>query len=549
MINFSSFTKCKTEQDFIKEKYLNQDIFKTGTKIITGEKIGEIIRRGPNYVICLDENKNVFRSWITNIKEYVEEKPKKINKYRNYNYTRNNMNSVQSTAIFLGMLPEHSYKIRRAVERTILERMDYDTAVETISEDLKSSFLVNKAIEYYNTILSEAANPQMDAAKKQMQQRAEKQKLELKRQQSEFQQKAMRDRLANKQKEAQDKMKKQASKAAQMKEEEELDELKITGNLQSYQKPGKRAKVRELVKKIKSNNSQKKSVAWFREDEDIDEAAPINTRMAKRSKESGAALQQMARGGSRLAKQILRQRGLGEEEIQEKKGPCWKNYEMVGTKMKNGREVPNCVPEEAVDEALIGKQHKIDANKNNKIDSNDLAILRAKAKAKKESFSNWRKEVNLSDDLLEKISGNVVLNPDTRDCPDCGNKMDEANNTCPHCDVNNLRTKYREESALTSSEKKKKEKYVKSMKKKAGEFEKRYPGRGKSVMYATATKMAKEEYEELDEAQDRYAVFDKVKNMVYQSGMSEASAKSLYQRLIKSGRSSKEIAIRKIKKR
>ena len=23
---------------------------------------------------------------------------------------------------------------------------------------------------------------------------------------------------------------------------------------------------------------------------------------------------------------------------------CWKDYEMVGTKMKNGREVPNCVP-------------------------------------------------------------------------------------------------------------------------------------------------------------------------------------------------------------
>lgn len=24
--------------------------------------------------------------------------------------------------------------------------------------------------------------------------------------------------------------------------------------------------------------------------------------------------------------------------------PCWKNYLMVGTKTKNGKEVPNCVP-------------------------------------------------------------------------------------------------------------------------------------------------------------------------------------------------------------
>ena len=24
--------------------------------------------------------------------------------------------------------------------------------------------------------------------------------------------------------------------------------------------------------------------------------------------------------------------------------PCWEGYEMIGTKMKKGREVPNCVP-------------------------------------------------------------------------------------------------------------------------------------------------------------------------------------------------------------
>lgn len=27
-----------------------------------------------------------------------------------------------------------------------------------------------------------------------------------------------------------------------------------------------------------------------------------------------------------------------------KKDPCWKGYERVGNKEKNGREVPNCVP-------------------------------------------------------------------------------------------------------------------------------------------------------------------------------------------------------------
>jgi len=36
---------------------------------------------------------------------------------------------------------------------------------------------------------------------------------------------------------------------------------------------------------------------------------------------------------------------VAEDDDEEDKGPCWKNYKMVGTKKKNGKEVPNCVPE------------------------------------------------------------------------------------------------------------------------------------------------------------------------------------------------------------
>lgn len=35
-----------------------------------------------------------------------------------------------------------------------------------------------------------------------------------------------------------------------------------------------------------------------------------------------------------------------------KDNPCWKGYKPVGTKKKNGREVPNCVPKEGVDESI-----------------------------------------------------------------------------------------------------------------------------------------------------------------------------------------------------
>lgn len=48
-----------------------------------------------------------------------------------------------------------------------------------------------------------------------------------------------------------------------------------------------------------------------------------------------------------------------------------------------------------------------------------------------------------------------------------------------------------EERHLTDAEKKKKEKIVMSMKEKGKEWEERYPGEGKNIMYATATQIAK----------------------------------------------------------
>ena len=59
-------------------------------------------------------------------------------------------------------------------------------------------------------------------------------------------------------------------------------------------------------------------------------------------------------------------------------------------------------------------------------------------------------------------------------------------------DIKQLDPKDVFERPLTKDEKKDKEKYVKGMKKSKGDFEKRYGKDAKAVMYATATKMAKE---------------------------------------------------------
>jgi hypothetical protein len=56
------------------------------------------------------------------------------------------------------------------------------------------------------------------------------------------------------------------------------------------------------------------------------------------------------------------------------------------------------------------------------------------------------------------------------------------------------------ERTLSPSEIKKREKYAKGMKKVEGDFDKKYGKRGKDVMYATATKMAKKE--SVEEAMD-----------------------------------------------
>ncbi len=55
----------------IREEYLKGNIFNEGDiieKINTGE-FGTITRRGTNYLICVTEDGNMFRAWITDVKE------------------------------------------------------------------------------------------------------------------------------------------------------------------------------------------------------------------------------------------------------------------------------------------------------------------------------------------------------------------------------------------------------------------------------------------------------------------------------------------------
>ena len=72
------------------------------------------------------------------------------------------------------------------------------------------------------------------------------------------------------------------------------------------------------------------------------------------------------------------------------------------------------------------------------------------------------------------------------------------------------KTQKMNERPLTKGEKKDKEKYVKGMKKSKGDFEKRYGKDAKAVMYATATKMAKEGLDESTNDFDRIEIINKI---------------------------------------
>ncbi|NBP00470.1 MAG: hypothetical protein EBU90_10165 [Proteobacteria bacterium] len=118
-----------------------------------------------------------------------------------------------------------------------------------------------------------------------------------------------------------------------------------------------------------------------------------------------------------------------------------------------------------MDEELKGNQHKIDANKNGKVDAQDFEILRSKKKKMTEGYA-------FAERLVESMYGKKSALP-----------LDEKE--------------------MTDAQKKKREEIVMAMKKDSEGLKKRYGSRWKDVAYATATKQAmKETYAEEVEVEE-----------------------------------------------
>jgi hypothetical protein len=168
---------------------------------------------------------------------------------------------------------------------------------------------------------------------------------------------------------------------------------------------------------------------------------------------------------------------------------------------------------EQVEEELKGKQHKIDANKNGKVDAHDFKLLRAKKEVKEESeqldelspktLGSYVKKAHRSgtDNSFDHGEDEHRQDGDSDDT-EREKEMQDRERAIANREkgigraVKKLTKEEQEqidERQLTEPEMEKKEEIVKSMKKGLSGFKARYGKDAKSVMYATATKQAKGE--------------------------------------------------------
>ena len=142
-------------------------------------------------------------------------------------------------------------------------------------------------------------------------------------------------------------------------------------------------------------------------------------------------------------------------------------------------------------EALKGNQHKLDKNKNGKLDAHDFKLLR-----KEEDECEYDDEMD--EDIDRVARSDYKATPSGRK----SHKQIVFKNGESESDEDKAKSQREqfeiEERTMTDAEMKKREEIVKGMKKNVAGFKSKYGDRAKEVMYATANKMAmKEESEEM----------------------------------------------------
>ena len=69
LYNYVMMNVIPVDERSIREQYIAGDIFKNGSIIESNGKTGQVFRRGANHLICMSEDKQVFRAWISEARE------------------------------------------------------------------------------------------------------------------------------------------------------------------------------------------------------------------------------------------------------------------------------------------------------------------------------------------------------------------------------------------------------------------------------------------------------------------------------------------------
>jgi len=236
--------------------------------------------------------------------------------------------------------------------------------------------------------------------------------------------------------------------------------------------------------------------------EQIAESSHLETDMKKRAEENEEARKEMMKTKAHKDMAKAARKAMGVDEAAK---PDYLDFDNDGNEKESMKKALR--DKKKVKEALdpVGQEDD-DIDNDGDVDKSDKYLhKRRKAIEKairKEGFSNWREDLkevldsDSQDQNLKKveekkgIKNKVTINPEMKEAIEqLGGQLIEMVEI--------------DEKTLTTAETKKKEEIVKSMKKKTSDFEKRYPGRGKEVMYATATKMAKKVAEQAIELQPK----------------------------------------------
>ena len=433
MSSFSEFHKRAhvAKQNVTRDQFYRNEIYKKGEWVLTEDgKVGKILRRGPNYVLCLTAEETTFRSWIKDIKEVFEFGTDAYREYlqsitpgeKKQPFSKIKVKQTIPTDPKKDKMENNEYVLAAADVLTRKESWRYDKSAKMANKDIKGLGADGvgggdapgmkmaeapgtegkptiKKVKHSCATKVEHAEWGKGNCLKEMHSLDEQGNVshydvmfehgleqDVPVQSLNVLEEGMHEHVINHDKDVIDEKKKLDPVG---KEDGDVDNDGDKDSSDSYLMNRRRAVAKAMGKKMKKEHHQKDADGKVieHEGEELEEKKGLYANIHAKRKRGEAPAKPgdedyPAKDAFKKAAKTAKKE---EVELEEKKGSlkqarknvgadtCWDGYKAKGTKMKNGRSVPNCVKEEDVEEGYGAKK--------------------AKKMKKENTFSNWRQEI------------------------------------------------------------------------------------------------------------------------------------------------------------